>query len=72
MVFKLYILIHIIVLKDKICVKVMASAVQRAVKKWRLTHLEKYKAQNRKNSITFIEWRRISTIFRRILIAEHT
>jgi len=50
----------------------MASAVQRAVKKWRLTHLEKYKAQNRKNSITFIEWRRISTIFRRILIAEHT
>ena len=72
MVFKPYILIHIIVLKDNICIKVMAGAVQRAVKKWRITHLEKYKAQNRKNSITFIEWRRISTIFRRILIAEHT
>jgi hypothetical protein len=48
----------------------MTLAVQRAVKKWRTVHPEKYKAQNRKNNITFIEWRRISTIFRRILIAE--
>ena len=32
----------------------MAGAVQRAVKKWRITHLEKYKAQNRKNSITLL------------------
>jgi len=50
----------------------MPSAVQQAVKKWRTNHPDKYKAQNRKNSITFIEWRRISTIFRRILIAELT
>ena len=50
----------------------MTTAVQRAVKKWRMTHPDKYKAQCRKNSITFIEWRRISTIFRKILIAELT
>jgi hypothetical protein len=51
-----------------VTIRMPSLAVTKAVKKWRSAHPDKYLLQTKKNNATFIEWRRISTIFRKILI----